>query len=826
LMNKSNTEPPADFPTFSWPYAFAILLALTLLMFADVLFSDGTKILSSPHTDIASQFIYWRDFGFSELKKGNLALWNPHLFSGAPFFGGFQSALLYPLNFPYLILPLNAAINTGIILHVFLLGFFTFLWAQQRGLHPLAALLSGILSMFCGAYFLHIYAGHLPNLCTMAWVPLIFLAVDGLLEKPTLGWVLLGTFAFAMQILAGHPQYVYYTGITVLIYVTICSLCTPRPDSPAQNKKNNNKHNKINTFFSSILTRKWSFISIFIMFAGGVALSAVQILTGIDAAQESIRSGGVSFSFASMFSFPPENFLTLIAPYFFGDLINSPYWGRAYLWEMNIFISINGLILTIYALIKGGRKARCLAVVVLILAVLALGTHTPFFRILYDYFPGFNKFRGTSKFIFFASMFLVLLSGMGLDALLKNSETASVSRIIPKENHHDALKKWLSAEKFYYFILFFTLLIAGAALWLMLIADGWLPPAGWQHFLQWIAATQESYLTAGLYTYGTFVSNTAFIASIQLFVAALTLAITAWMWRLAHTHRKIAVYGIFIFAFVEIFFFARITQTTFDQEIAKIPTLEKFLAATKNDARILNLWKPNSALSLKSFDLWGYDPGVPKRYAELIAFTQTGDPRKASQYVNFQNYHPLMKMLRLRYIITPANGQIKILENKDYLPRLQIIEKWEVIPNKLSLLKRMGTEGFDPRQTVLLEKSPGIADSAPGGTGSCRLIDQSTDHLTVSAKVSRDAILLITDTYSKGWQIAPLHAAGQRNYEILPGNYTLIAVPLVRGEHTLHLEYAPWSYKIGKWISISVLSLYIMALVFYLRKRFLSLASP
>ena len=77
-------------------------------MFADVLFSDGSKILSSPHTDIASQFIYWRDFGFTELRKGKLALWNPHLFSGAPFFGGFQSALLYPLNLPYLFLPVGA----------------------------------------------------------------------------------------------------------------------------------------------------------------------------------------------------------------------------------------------------------------------------------------------------------------------------------------------------------------------------------------------------------------------------------------------------------------------------------------------------------------------------------------------------------------------------------------------------------------------------------------------------------------------------------------------------------------------------------------------
>ena len=262
INNNSGTA----FPYFSWPWALAIYFALTLLMFGDVLLSGGATILSSVHTDIASQFLYWRDFGFRELRHGNLALWNPHLFSGAPFFGGFQSALLYPLNFPYLLLPTGAAINIGISVHVLLIGFFTYLWAHHRGLQPLAALLTGILLMFCGPHFLHIYAGHLPNLCTMTWVPLIFLAVDGLLEKPTLGWGLLGSFAVAMQILAGHPQYVYYTALSVLIYTVIAILypCRPgnapgpddahlAPNTPGKNGRSD-RTMKIKEFFFFIIS--------------------------------------------------------------------------------------------------------------------------------------------------------------------------------------------------------------------------------------------------------------------------------------------------------------------------------------------------------------------------------------------------------------------------------------------------------------------------------------------------------------------------------------------------------------------------------------------
>src|ERR1700751_5704475 len=105
------------------PDGHAIPLAglgmLTLLMFADVLFGSGERILSNAQGDLASQFVHWRKFGFGELSRGNLVLWNPQIFSGATFFGGFQSALLYPPNWIFLVLPLGVAINWSIALHVF-----------------------------------------------------------------------------------------------------------------------------------------------------------------------------------------------------------------------------------------------------------------------------------------------------------------------------------------------------------------------------------------------------------------------------------------------------------------------------------------------------------------------------------------------------------------------------------------------------------------------------------------------------------------------------------------------------------------------------------
>jgi len=68
------------------------------------------------------------------------------------------------------------AINLNIALHVFLMGWFTYLWIAQRGSHRLSALMAAFMAMFGGAYFLHIVPGHLPNLCSMVWIPIVFMA--------------------------------------------------------------------------------------------------------------------------------------------------------------------------------------------------------------------------------------------------------------------------------------------------------------------------------------------------------------------------------------------------------------------------------------------------------------------------------------------------------------------------------------------------------------------------------------------------------------------------------------------------------------------------
>src|ERR1039457_3837881 len=83
-------------------------------------------------------------------------------------------------------------------------------------------------------------------------------------------------------------------------------------------------------------------------------------------------------------------------------------------------MGVAGFTLAVYALLEAWNRARLLLVMALVLFLLALGSYSPLFPLLYAYLPGLNRFRGDSKFIFQAMLFMSLLAGIGFDALAEH----------------------------------------------------------------------------------------------------------------------------------------------------------------------------------------------------------------------------------------------------------------------------------------------------------------------------------------------------------------------------------------------------------------------
>src|ERR1039457_3301383 len=103
--------------------------------------------------------------------------------------------------------------------------------------------------------------------------------------------------------------------------------------------------------------------------------------------------------------------------------------------------------------------------------------------------------------------------------------------------------------------------------------------------------------------------------------------------------------------------------------------------------------------------------------------------------------------------------------------------------------------------------------------GTVSLLESSTDYLTLEADVQSPSILLVTDTYAKGWRARPLAGTVQSLYRVLPADYCLRAIPLAVGHHHLRLEYRPAGFVIGKWVSIVSLVVFVGLLALWGRER-------
>ena len=592
--------------------SLVLLLAVALAMFADLLFVGGTRVLGHPGSDMFLQYFAWREFGFRELAKGNLALWNPHIFSGAPYFGGMQGALLYPPNWLFLVLPTSVAINWSVALHVFAIGAFMFFWMKQRGLSAPASFFAGILVMFCGAFFPHVFAGHLPQLCAMTWSPLIFCSIDAFFRTQRICRSLIGIFAIAMQTLAGFPQYVFYTAIVASLYAALR------------------------------LVGHWNWriaTALLSIYPAGALLAAVQLLPAIQTTRETTRGFRLPFQFASMLSLPPENFMTLLAPNFFGQM--AKYWGRWYLWETSLFIGVAGLVFAIYATIRCERATKWrLLVVICVALLLALGAYTPLFGLLYTWVPGFDRFRSISKFSFLASLFLCLLAASGLDRLFR----------FAKANPSGGRQKRVETP-------FIAAVLAGAA---ALGLAGWWTASTrfWPGLMNASRASRQSYLFPQLYADTEFVAQSQHLAAMSLFVAAGVCALLGIILAFAGREPR-ALFGVIGLSAVEMFVFAHGARATFDSATIINPDEKRFLSEHPGDYRIMNVANPDSAMLIGAQDMWGYEATVVRRYAEFMTWSQGGDPDQAMSYVKFVRYDPLFAMLRLGLCFATAWNRIR-----------------------------------------------------------------------------------------------------------------------------------------------------------------------
>lgn len=722
-----------------------------LLFILPVLVLFGPSLLPSTHQvisrvgDLSTQFVWWREFGFGELQKGHLALWNPKLFCGAPFFGGFQSALLYPPNWIFLFLPMAFALNLSMAFHLFLAGAFTYLWAWERGNGRAASSMAGLIFMFSGAFYPRILEGHLSNLCAMPWIPFLLWALEGWRKEGKPGWIAWGAFGLAMQVLSGHPQYVYYT----VLFAGTLTLASPPSGKGGRAK---------------------ALLGFFAMGVVAVLLSAVQLLPGWEASQESVRSVKLSIGVLDMLDLTPERLCTLFMPYFYGGW--QDYWGGGIYFEAHLFVTVTGFVLSLMAWRTSKDPDRKLLWgAILFLVVLMVGRRTPLFLLFCKYFPLFDHFRGIGKLNVFMALSVAVLAAGAFEAILRDPQKLAGS-----------VRALGRGSSLFFFLagLFFAAAHFG----------------GQKLFRQFLPHADS--MTWSLLGTGFFLGVLALLCRETPRLKALK-----WAW-----------WGLVA---VECLVFAWVNRSSFDLRALQQKTaiLQDTYQKDPGDYRV---WMDLANYSLGApagLDVWGEDPMMLARYTRFAVLTQgydlSDDLLRRPFFVRFP---PALRLLRWRYDFhEESDGLVSKKTGFREVPRAFLVGDYQVLDEEGALEKAAKLD-FDPARTVLLEQAPGFPAVKGPVKGTVTVKDQDSDHLDVTAQVPRPCLLVISDNYSTGWRASARMDPGQKEYQVLPANGFQRALPLDAGVHHFLLEYRPKTFDPGKWIS-GLAWLFFLPLLFF-----------
>jgi hypothetical protein len=412
--------------------ALGFLAVIVLFSFRDALF--GGLVAFQNDTQV---FFYPLAAWFSEeLKAGHFPLWNPYIFAGYPIFADGEVGLANPLHLAMLyLLPIEQAFIGQRIASVLIAagGMYAFCRALKLGRMP--ALVGG-LTLGLGSFFLH--QQHHENVTrTAAWLPLLLACTEWGLQRS--GWTrhaffTLAALALGMAAVGLHPQPLAMTGIAFSTYVVFRVAFRPRsvprqpaPAIPGQAPRRTHRR-QLPWVVAEAIRRLAVIVWTGLYIAGlGLALASIQLLPLAEMGAATYRGSQPDYFYATSYSLPIQNLITLVFPYFFRAQ-DSDYWSLWANWETTPYVGIAPLLLAISALALARRREVIYFLLLGATATwLAFSTYAPFdlYGVLWD-LPGFSAFRVPGRFTFLLVFSLSALAAFGLQALLAGDKRPRV----------------------------------------------------------------------------------------------------------------------------------------------------------------------------------------------------------------------------------------------------------------------------------------------------------------------------------------------------------------------------------------------------------------
>jgi hypothetical protein len=395
---------------------------LALVFFWKIVFTNLILV----GVDSFLYFYPYKAYVAQALGSGRFPLWNPHLFMGAPLFANMQTAILYPLHWPFLWLPAPRQVAASVVLHVILAGWGALAYARRSlTLNWPGALAAAIIFALGG--FVGAQVEHINQLNVVAWLPWVFLLLDMSVKSKNRLAPMLGLgLVVALMLLAGHAQATYICLVGLGLYVVTGGWGQRANDKDQiSNLKDQTSNGKDQisgdeplAALRSYLVSRSPYLGVFVIAAVvGVLLAAVQLLPALELSRLSVRSGGLPYREVVAVSLRPWQLHYTLLPPFGADL--SQVFGEAYS-EYVAYVGVIGLGLAAFGLLRGWRRRPGTRFFALLAAgglFLGLGGFNPFYYLLYIIVPGFDLFRAPARWMLLYAFGVAMLAGIGMEAI-------------------------------------------------------------------------------------------------------------------------------------------------------------------------------------------------------------------------------------------------------------------------------------------------------------------------------------------------------------------------------------------------------------------------
>lgn len=344
----------------------------------------------------------------SAFQEPDIWLWNPWQLGGCSFIADPQSALFYPPNWIFLILPTGWGYIISMLGHYYLAAVGMYLLARFCRLSVSSALVSVL--VFCLGGYLVSRLLLRPLLMSAAWFPYVFLCfLYGHYRNILLGYLLAGIF-LALQILSGMPHNAVYSAMAFGFF-TLYKLIIELPYT--------------GNF------RIWiAYLSRYLLFIGvGVVLSAVTLIPTLDILPHTVRT---LFTYEEAVNGSvPWRWLPDI---FVGGSFHQALVDWHFL-ETNCYAGVIGVWLILFGLMGHWQRGIYwfFAGLVFISLLFALGRNTPVYHLFY-HFPYLsslgvpslgNFFDLPARFLGLTAFALAMLAGYGMQVLSESSVRGS-----------------------------------------------------------------------------------------------------------------------------------------------------------------------------------------------------------------------------------------------------------------------------------------------------------------------------------------------------------------------------------------------------------------